>query len=110
MGPRIIFVSILSYQPKHMVNYGSYSRFGVVSSNFGPLRAKSICLIFSTKCGLQRIIINLELETHKFDLAMEGPKFNESYTNLVHNPKFTIFRGWYLNPLKKFNLEPIQPA
>ena len=94
MGPRIIFSRVLSYQPKNMVNYGSCTRFGVVSSNFGPLRANSICLIFSTKCGLQRIIIDLELETLTFDLAMEGPKFNEYDPNLVQNPQITIFRGW----------------
>ena len=49
MGPRMIFSRVLSYQPKNMVNYGSCTRFGVVSSNFGPLRAKSICLIFFNK-------------------------------------------------------------
>ena len=48
---------------------------------------------FSTKFCLQRIIINYELETLTFDLAMEGPKFNESDPNLVYNPKFTMFRG-----------------
>ena len=75
---------------------GHVQDLGWLHQILGPLGLNQFVLFFSTKCGLQRIIINLELKILTFDLAMEGPKFNESDPNLVHKPQFSIFRFYYL--------------
>ena len=90
MNPKMKLSWGLSYQQKIRVRYGSCTKLGLVSLNFGPIRVKSNNLIFFKQ--FQTFIMNLELKILHFDCSLEGPIFDETIPNLVYGPQFSLVK------------------